>query len=77
MDGWQVLAVIASVVFAGAMLRLVWVAAFHPGDTVSTVPELDGYGRGQRSGAQVGQSPKEDSPTGPRRPRRDRTKPTR
>ena len=32
------------------MLRFLWVAAFHPDETVSSVPQLDSYVPGERSG---------------------------
>ena len=31
------------------LLRLLWVAAFHPDETVSAMPELDGYVPGEQS----------------------------
>ena len=45
MDWWLILLGLSIAV----LLRLLWVAAFHPGETVSALPELDGYVPGEQS----------------------------
>jgi hypothetical protein len=59
MDWWLIPVGIAVLV----MLRLLWVAAFHPGETVSAVPELDGYVPGGRSGSGSPDEPGHQAPS--------------
>ncbi len=46
------------------LLRLLWVAAFHPGETVSAMPELDGYVPGEQGATRPADAATDDLANG-------------
>ena len=50
MEWWQIFAVVGGVWLCAAMLRFLWVVAFHTRESIAPIPELDGYVPNHRRG---------------------------